>query len=120
MRLPLNGSSYTPTLPVESKPHILPNFTFRLPWGSSASRYSRSILLGQESNTEGVGARRGLQPTPEEVRRTPENRGSCRPAPRCDSVADGEVGDQRRDERDGEARVGPLLQPSRCHGHKQC
>jgi hypothetical protein len=52
-----------------------------------------------------------LEPAPEEVRHAPENPGPQRPAPLLDPIADGEVRDQRRDERDGEAGAGPLLEP---------
>src|SRR5258708_198884 len=65
------------------------------------------------------GARRpGLQAAPEEVREHPEHAGGRRPAPRLRAIAHREVGDERRAEGDGEARVGPLFEPRR-HRRKQ-
>src|SRR5216683_3176446 len=60
----------------------------------------------------------GLQAAPEEVREPPEHAGGRRPAPRLRAIAHREVGDQRRAEVDGEAGVGPLLEPRR-HRRKQ-
>src|SRR5262245_17282136 len=60
----------------------------------------------------------GLDAAPEEVRESPEHAGRRRKAPRVRHVAEGEVGDERRAEVDGEAGVGPLLEPCR-HGRKQ-
>src|SRR2546427_9397638 len=45
--------------------------------------------------------------------RTPRAAGGRRPAPRLRAIAHREVGDERRGEVDGEAGVGPLLEPRR-------
>src|SRR6202011_1023801 len=57
--------------------------------------------------------RRGRQAGPEEVREPPEHAGGRRPAPRLRAIAHREVGDERRAEGDGEAGIGPLLEPRR-------
>ena len=59
-----------------------------------------------------------MQAAPEEVREPPEHAGDLRPAPRFRAIAHRDVGDNRRGEVDGEAGVGPLLEPRR-HRHKQ-
>src|SRR5215831_1859193 len=63
------------------------------------------------------GARRG-EAAPEEVGEPPEHAGGRRPAPRLRAIAQREVRDERRGEVDGEAGVGPLLEPRR-HRQKQ-
>src|SRR5437867_8308 len=63
--------------------------------------------------------RRGLHAAPEEVREPPEHAGGRRPAPRFRAIANREVGDERRAEGDGEAGVGPLLEPRRHRGKQQ-
>src|SRR5689334_395764 len=55
----------------------------------------------------------GLQAAPEEIRKAPEHAGSRRPAPRLRAIAHREVSDQRGGKIDGEAGVGPLLEPCR-------
>src|SRR5215467_8976480 len=57
--------------------------------------------------------RRGLQAAPEEVREPPEHARGCRPAPGLRAIAHRQVRDERRGEGDGEAGVGPLLEPHR-------
>src|SRR5258708_16344187 len=59
-----------------------------------------------------------LQAAPEEVRERPEHAGARWPAPRLHTIAHREVSDERRAEGDGEAGVGPLLEPCR-HRRKQ-
>src|SRR5580704_3984730 len=54
----------------------------------------------------------------QEIREPPEHAGGRRPAPRLRAVPHREVGDERRAEGDGEAGVGPLLEPRR-HRRKQ-
>src|SRR6267142_6330389 len=63
--------------------------------------------------------RRALQAAPEEVREPPEHAGGNRPAPRLRAIAHREVGDERRGEVDGEAGIGPLLQPRRHRREQQ-
>ena len=62
--------------------------------------------------------RHGLQAAPAELREPPEHAGARRKAPRLRAIAHREVGDERRAEGDGEAGVGPLLEPRR-HRRKQ-
>ena len=60
------------------------------------------------------GARlRGLQAAPEEVGEPPEHAGDRRRRQRLRDIVYREVGDDRRDEVDGEAGVGLLLEPRR-------
>src|SRR5262249_13118943 len=63
--------------------------------------------------------RRSLNAAPEEIREPPEHAGGRRPAPRLRAVANREVGDERRGEVDGEAGVGPLLEPRRYRRKQQ-
>src|SRR5580704_5851392 len=62
---------------------------------------------------------RGLQAAPEEVREPPEHAGERRRGQRRRAIADGEVGDECRDEVDGEAGVGPFFDPRGHHGQEQ-
>src|ERR1700692_750921 len=57
--------------------------------------------------------RRGMSAAPEEIREPPEHAGGRRPTPRLRAIAHRKVGDERRAEGDGEAGVGPLLEPRR-------
>src|SRR5262245_53794080 len=57
-----------------------------------------------------------LHAAPEEVRERPEHGGARRPAPRLRAIAHREVGDERRAQGDGEAGVGPFLEP---RGHRR-
>src|SRR5262249_61385810 len=50
---------------------------------------------------------------PKKIREAPENAGGGGIAPRLRAIADREVGDERRADVDGEAGVGPLLEPRR-------
>src|ERR1700722_19240580 len=73
---------------------------------------------GLEHQTVRPFLRRGLQAAPEEVREPPEHAGDRRPAPRPRAIANREMGDERRAKVDGEAGIGPLLEPRR-HWRKQ-
>src|SRR5438093_8640986 len=90
---------------------------------SRASPLRRVVERGGGPGWRAGGARsgarrRGLQAAPEEVREPPEHAGGRRPAPRLRAIAHREVGDERRAEVDGEAGIGPLLEPRR-HWRKQ-
>src|SRR5215467_9605907 len=54
-----------------------------------------------------------LPPAPEEVRESPEHTGGRRRAQSVRAIAHREVGDERRSQVDGEAGVGPRLEPRR-------
>ena len=56
---------------------------------------------------------RDFPAAPEEVRQSPEHAGDRRRGHRVRAIAHREMGDERRDEVDGEAGVGPLLEPRR-------
>src|SRR5207253_621375 len=71
------------------------------------------------SHSYDLNSTRGLESAPEEVREPPEHAGGRRKAPRFRAIAHREVGDQRRGDVDGEAGVGPLLEPRRHRREQQ-
>src|SRR5262245_2314099 len=66
----------------------------------------RAGLLHHRILRSGVGRRAGMA-GPEEVGEGPEDGRARRPAPGLGAVTHGEVGDERRDQGDGEAGIGP-------------
>jgi len=62
---------------------------------------------------------RAVTAAPEEVREAPEHAGDDCPAPCVRAIADRDMGDERRAEGEGEAGVGPLLEPRRHRREQQ-